>query len=83
MPLHTPGEPQVGDGTWLVEQTVPQAPQFDASLLRFDSQPLSAVGKAGWAQFCCGATQVELQAPALHESVCTPDALHARPQPPQ
>jgi hypothetical protein len=47
------------------------------------SQPLSAVGKAGCVQLPLGATQVELHVPALHESVCTPVLLHARPQPPQ
>ena len=67
---------QLAPATWpptgaLSMHTYPHEPQFAASLLVGVSQPLSAVGAAGWVQFPYPESQLELHVPALHDSVAT------------
>jgi hypothetical protein len=59
------------------------APQLSALVLRFTSQPSSAVGAVGWPQLAKPELQVEVHSPPLHARPATFEVEHPRPQLPQ
>jgi hypothetical protein len=63
-------------------QSLPQPPQFRASVPLTVSQPSSAP-VVGVVQFAVPTAQLETQRPPLHSTDATPAVAHARSQAPQ
>lgn len=64
-------------------QARPHEPQLAVLVFRFDSQPSSGVGEAGWTQLPNPPTHVGLQLPAVHEVDCALATEQARAHAPQ